>query len=147
MKRRSSSWKDDEERCISYTCIDSSVSGREIKRGWQARGRYYEGLTIISATWLPLYCSIHDASDVVATIRIIYCHHVYARQRVDQLANVRWYLPSTLFFLQLFGACMLFQLFEYWGIKVRSLCLDENVWLYESARISSILPTPLPCQK
>lgn len=98
MKRRSSSWKDDEERCISYTCIDSSVSGREIKRGWQARGRYYEGLTIISATWLPLYCSIHDASDVVATIRIIYCHHVYARQRVDQLANVRWYLPSTLFF-------------------------------------------------
>lgn len=34
-------------------------AGREIKQ-WKAG---YYGLTIISATWLPLYCSIH-ASDV-----------------------------------------------------------------------------------
>lgn len=119
-------------------------AGREIKQ-WKAG---YYGLTIISATWLPLYCSIH-ASDVYCNCTNNLLPTTYAGRSVDQLGNVRSFHRRRFnaFLRLLLAGVLLFQLFEYWGIKVGSLRLDENVWLYESARIPGILRSSTLCQK
>lgn len=140
-----------------YTCIGQQCR-REGNKAWMAsegailRGGTNDNFSHVAAA---LLFDTRTSSDVVATIRIIYYHHVYASQRVDQ--RVSWciaQLPSTFIhstiFLQLLGACMLFQLlFEYRGIKVRSFFMvgRECSALRECQNFQYIKVSSPLCQK
>lgn len=101
----------EETRYISY--LDKCQ--REGNKAWKAG---YYGLTIISATWLPLYCSIH-ASDVYCNCTNNLSPTTYTGRIVDQLGNVRSFhrraIRFNAFLRLLLAGVLLFQLFEYWG--------------------------------